>query len=73
MYGQNLVGLTIPTYFVTTTCSSSHFIHICLNMGHSLNQTSHTYNPSKTVIFWQNSVGGHYPTYFTVITTICFG
>ena len=67
--GQNLVGVTIPTYFAANTTNCSHYIHICVNMGHCLSQTSHTSHPSNTAISGQNFVGVTIPTYFAANTT----
>ena len=69
LYVGIYLGVTIPTYFAANTTNCSHYIHICVNMGHCLSQTSHTSHPSNTAISGQNFVGVTIPTYFAANTT----
>ena len=69
IYGQILVGVSIPIHFSANTTNGSHYVHIYVNMNHSLNQTSHSSHTSKTVIYRQILVGVFIPTYFAASTT----
>ena len=69
IYGQILVGVTIPTNFATTSTAGSHYVHTYVNMDHSLNKTSHSSHPSKSAIYGQIIVGVTIPTHFNANTT----